>query len=233
MSPSPIANKFILIPNQVLPIPTSNCCIDIYSSNLEDDPVFEDMVSNHETVNSIDTYSVLPQRLTLSSTSTKVLKKQRKTRVGTQIATIKWSQSDTTASARFLLTALHSVSQAITCAYTDNISLYNNTDTFLCAESGVSEDMFPEYSTCKTYHRLSNCYATVGFTTSFPVEVIGTVVYTLNVRTILIHNALHIPALQGPLYSLCKHRQIPGCGVYSSNNYGSYIFFPDFILQVE
>ena len=44
----------------------------------------------------------------------------------------------------------------------------------------------------------------------------GTAVYTLNGRTILTRNALHISALRGPLYSLWKQRQRPGYGVYSS-----------------
>ena len=93
--------------------------------------------------------------------------------------------------------------------------------------------MFPDYSTFKTYHRLTNRYATLGDTTKLPIEGIGTAVYTLNVRTILTRNTLHIPALRGPLYSLLKHRQRPGCGVYSSYKDVSYLFFPDFILQVE
>ena len=59
--------------------------------------------------------------------------------------------------------------------------------------------MLPDYSTFKTYHRLSNLYATIGDTNKLPIEVIGTVVYTLNGFTILTRNALHAPALWGPL----------------------------------
>ena len=73
----------------------------------------------------------------------------------------------------------------------------------------------------------------LGDTTRLPIEGICTVVYTLNGHTILSHNTLHITVLQGPLYSLHKHRQYPGCDVYSSYKDGSYLFFPDFILQVE
>ena len=40
-------------------------------------------------------------------------------------------------------------------AHTDNIALYNKTDTACCADSGASEDMFTDYSNFKTYHRLS------------------------------------------------------------------------------
>ena len=137
-----------------------------------------------------------------------------KIRGRTRLATIRRAQSDTTASARFLSTALHSVSQAITRAVIHKISMYNKKDTDCCADSGASEDMFPYYSTFKTYHRLTNRYATLGDTTKLPIEIIDTAVYTLNCRTILTHNALHTPALRGPLYSLRNHCQRPGCGVY-------------------
>ena len=125
------------------------------------------------------------------------------------------------------------MSQAIIRARTDKIALYSNTDTAYCADSGSSEDMLPNYYTFNTYHCLSNHYATLGDTTRLSIEVIGTSVYTLNRRTILSRNALHIPSLRGPIYSLRKHRQRPGYGFYTSYKDGSYLFFPDFILQVE
>ena len=125
------------------------------------------------------------------------------------------------------------MSKAITRANTNKIAICNNNYAACCEDSGASEYMFPDYSTFKMYHHLSNHYATLGDTARLHIDGIGTAVYTLNRRTILTCNSLHIPALQGPLYSLCKHRQRPGCGVYSSYKDGSYLFFPDFILQVE
>ena len=101
------------------------------------------MVSNN-TINSINTYSIVTPNTTLSSTPTKVLKKQRKTRCRKHLDTIKRTQSDTTASARFLLTALHSVSQAIIYAHTNKIAMYNSSDTSCFADSRASEDMFPD-----------------------------------------------------------------------------------------
>ena len=115
--------------------------------------------------------------------------------------------------ARFI--ALHSVSQAINRANIHRIAIYNNKDTACCADSGASEYMFPDYSTFKTYHHLTNHYATLGDNKRIHIEGIGTALYTLNGRTILTRNSLHIPALRGPLYSLRKHGQRPGCGVYS------------------
>ena len=145
-----------------------------------------------------------------------MLKKQRKIRGRTRMATIKRAQSNKTASDRFLSTSFHSVSQDITCANSHRIAIYNNNDTAYCSDSGASEDMFPDYSTFKKYYRLTNRYITLCDTTRLPIEGICNSVYTLNGRTILTHNALHITALLGPLYSLRKHRQQPGCSVYSS-----------------
>ena len=53
----------------------------------------------------------------------------------------------------------------------------------------------------------------MGDTTDLTIEGTGTAVYTLNGRTVLTRNALHIPSLLGTLYSLRKHRQRPGRGV--------------------
>ena len=125
------------------------------------------------------------------------------------------------------------MSQAIICDHTDKIALYNKSDTDCCADSGASEDMWTDYSTFKTYLRLSNCYATLGDTKNLHIEGIVTAVYRLNRQTILTRNSLHNPSLCSPIYSLLKHRQRPGCGVKYSYKNGSYLFFPDFIIQVE
>ena len=109
-------------------MPTSYRYANLYSSDPEDEPLFEELI-DCKTVKPINTYYVVPLSKTLISTPHKVLKKQHKTRRWTQLATIKQEQSDTTSSDRFLLTALHSVSQAIIHAHTDKIALYNNTNT--------------------------------------------------------------------------------------------------------
>ena len=104
--PAPIENNLLLLPNQDAPMTTSNRYADFYSYDSEDEPVFVEMVGS-KTLNPITTYSVLPLSKTLISKPHKVLKKQRKTRLRTQLATIKQAQSDTTSSTKFLLTALH------------------------------------------------------------------------------------------------------------------------------
>ena len=125
------------------------------------------MLDSNPIIKTINTYIVVPPKLTLVSPPPKVLKKQSKIRGRTRLATIQRAQSDSTASARFLSTELHSVSQAITRENSHRIAMYNKKDTDCCADSGASEDMFPDYSTFNTYHRLTNLYATLGDTTKW------------------------------------------------------------------
>ena len=91
--------------------------------------MFKEMVDNNPIIKTINTYTVVPTKLTLVSTPTKVLKKQCKIRGRARLATIKRSQSDKTTSARFLSTALHSVSQDITRENIPRIAMYNKKDT--------------------------------------------------------------------------------------------------------
>ena len=134
---APIANTFILMPNRVAPIPTSNGYNDLCSLYSDDEPVFKEIVDS-KNLDPINTFLVVPQPITLARTPTKVLKKQPKIIGKTILATIKRSHSDKTASACFLSTALHSVSQAITRANTNKISIYNNKYIACCADSGAS-----------------------------------------------------------------------------------------------
>ena len=133
MPPAPRANTALLIPNRVAPTLTSNRYNDHYLLDSDDDPVFKKMVDS-KTVNPINIYIVVPQPLTLDSTPPTVFNKQRKIRGRTRLATIKRAHSDTTASARFLLTALYSVSQAITRANTKKLYIDKNKDTACCAD---------------------------------------------------------------------------------------------------
>ena len=59
--PAPIAKYVLLMPNRVAPIPTSNGYNNLYYLESNNNPVFEEMVSNLKTVKSINTYSVVPQ----------------------------------------------------------------------------------------------------------------------------------------------------------------------------
>ena len=97
------------MPNHIAPTPTSNGYNDLYSSDSDDDSVFEEMVDS-KILNPINAYIVLPQPLKLGITPHKVFKKQLKIRGGKRLATIKRANYNKIASACFLLNALHSMS---------------------------------------------------------------------------------------------------------------------------
>ena len=61
----------------------------------------------------------------------------------------------------------------------------------------------------------------------------GTAVFSLNGHNILVRDCLHVPDLRSPLYSLRKHRHMPGCGYISQFGVGSFILFPTFIVKVD
>ena len=66
VQPGPPEKNLLLLPNQAAPMPTSNGYADIYSSDSDNEPLFDEMVSTDKTVNSIHTYYVVPLNSTLS-----------------------------------------------------------------------------------------------------------------------------------------------------------------------
>ena len=116
--------------NQADPSPSYKGYADLYLSDPDNAPVFEEMVGNEvkKHINTISKYDVSPPVVVLNIIPYKVLKKRRKTICQGEISTIKRTQLDTSVSARFLLTALHSVSQAIIHSHTARIALYKNYD---------------------------------------------------------------------------------------------------------
>ena len=88
MPPASIDNTVLLMPNCAAPTPTSNGYNDLYSSYSEDNPVFEEIVDSNSIIKKIYAYIAVPPNVTLVNTPPKVLKKQRKIRVRTRLASI-------------------------------------------------------------------------------------------------------------------------------------------------
>ena len=70
------------MPNRAAPPLTSNGYNDLYSYDSEDDPVFEEMVDGNHIIKTINTYIIVPHKLTLVSPPPKLLKKQQKLEAG-------------------------------------------------------------------------------------------------------------------------------------------------------
>jgi hypothetical protein len=66
-----------------------------------------------------------------------------------------------------------------------------------------------------------------------PVLNCGSAIVSLNGQWVLIQNALHVPSLVVPLYSLCAHLNQRGCRFYGAYNVGMLVCFPTFVLTVD
>ena len=115
----------------------------------------------------------------------------------------------------------------------DTIFTIVSDDDDACADSGATDVMLPDKKAFRSYHTCQNKFVTLGDNNKCRIEGEGTAIFSLNGKTILVRNALHVPALRSPLYSLRKHNQMPGCGIVSYSGLGSFILFPGFCLQVD
>ena len=61
----------------------------------------------------------------------------------------------------------------------------------------------------------------------------GSAIISLNGQRVLVRNALHVPGLAMPLYSLKAHIQQPGCGFIGTNDAGMLVYFPSFVLSAD
>jgi hypothetical protein len=93
--------------------------------------------------------------------------------------------------------------------------------------------MFPDRAAFLSYHPTPGKFIELGDGTLLEQRGIGSAKILLNGRVILLRNVLHVPALQEPLYSLRRHREMPECGYYSSFETGSHLLFPTFVLEVD
>ena len=129
MPPAPPAPAIPHLPNQVAPPQSLNGFYDLYYSESYDNSILYGMVgSNDNPIKSISSYIISPLVLELDHIPPKVAKKQCKTLNRHKISSIRQTQSDATASARFLSTELQYVTQAIICTHTDKIALYNRSE---------------------------------------------------------------------------------------------------------
>eukprot|EP00804_Cyclotella_cryptica_P016077 CCRYP_004202-RA/>CCRYP_004202-RA protein AED:0.18 eAED:-0.12 QI:0/0/0/1/0.5/0.33/3/0/1917 len=133
----------------------------------------------------------------------------------------------------FVSSALNSSANTHLSSHASTIAHPVSTSTQAIADSGATDNMFPDYSAFLSYHRQSNRFVTLGDNTKLPILGIGSAKVKLNGKVILLRNCLHVPHLRNPLYSLRQHRRMPGCGTYSDYDHGAYILFPRFTLRID
>jgi len=93
--------------------------------------------------------------------------------------------------------------------------------------------MFPDYTTFISYRHLHNKVVTLGDGSPLPILGMGTAKFSINKHVILIRNALHVPGLLAPLYSLCQHCLMPGCGFFSHYDCGAFLLVPSFSIKID
>jgi len=93
--------------------------------------------------------------------------------------------------------------------------------------------MLPDIMAFKTYRPQRYRTVKLGDNSTLQIAGEGTAVFSLNGKVIKVRNALHVPNLRQPLYSLRKHKTMPGCGTFSHNDVGSFILFPLFVLRID
>ena len=50
---------------------------------------------------------------------------------------------------------------------------------------------------------------------------------------VLVRNALHVPYIQVPLYSMQRHHTQPGCAYYNDDTVGNLLLFPTMVINVD
>ncbi len=104
---------------------------------------------------------------------------------------------------------------------------------FDVADTGATNLMLPEKAAFISYKLVSNLQVRIGNNSFFLVLGCGTTVISLNGQHALIRNALHVPGLVMPLYSLQAHLTQRGCAFYGTYAAGMLVCFPTFVLTVD
>ena len=136
-----------------------------------------------------------------------------------------------TASARHVTAPLLTAAKSM--LKTTALSVVLKDELNCCADSGATHHMLNDYAAFISYHPCQDEYVTLGDDTKLRIYGRGTAVFSLNGHNILVRDCLHVPDLRSPLYSLRKHRHMPGCGYISQFGVGSFILFPTFIVKVD
>jgi hypothetical protein len=104
---------------------------------------------------------------------------------------------------------------------------------FSVADTGATDHMFPDKLAFISYTSIPNLQVWMGNNSFLPVLGRGNAIISLNGQRILVRNALHVPGLAVPLYSLRAHLKQHGCGFLGTFEAGMLVYFPQFVLSVD
>ena len=98
---------------------------------------------------------------------------------------------------------------------------------------GATDHMLPACSAFISYKLVRHLCVCMGNNSCAPILGRGTAIISLNGQRLLIRNVLHVLALRVPLYSLCAHICLGGCGFLGSFEMGMNVYFPGMVLSVD
>jgi hypothetical protein len=104
---------------------------------------------------------------------------------------------------------------------------------FSVADTSATNHMLPKKAAFILYKFVSNLQVHMGNNSFLLVLGCDTAVISLNGQRVLIRNALHVPGLVMPLYSLQVHLTQCGHAFYGPYSAGILICFPTFVLTVD
>jgi hypothetical protein len=104
---------------------------------------------------------------------------------------------------------------------------------FAVANSGATDHMFPDKAAFISYKAIRNLQVRMGNNSFLPVLGCSTAIISLNDQRALVRNALHVPGLAVPLYSLRSHFKQRNCGFMATSEAGIMVYFPTFVLSVD
>ncbi len=104
---------------------------------------------------------------------------------------------------------------------------------FSVVDTGATDHMFPNKLAFISYKSIPNLQVWMGNNSFLPVLGHGTTIISLNGQRVLVCNALHVPGLAVPLYSLRTHLKQHGCGFLGTFEAGMLVYFPRFVLLVD
>ena len=99
--------------------------------------------------------------------------------------------------------------------------------------SGATIHKFPDKSAFISYKLVGNLQVCMGNKSFLPVLGCGLAIIFLSGQQVLVRNALHMPGLVIPLYSLHAHCVQPGCSFIGASGVSILVYFPTFILMVD
>jgi hypothetical protein len=102
----------------------------------------------------------------------------------------------------------------------------------LIVDSSCTRHMIPYQSAFISYKATPNSYVVLADKSRVACLGLGTIQFSLQNKSIILHYVLHVPKLRSPLLSVRCFRWLKGCS-FLANNTGSFLTFPQFVLGVD